>query len=579
MPLLPPTVVGPISACNSSVRVQGQNIGANVDLFESGSSSPIGGGVATWSDQAFPLNSGVQLTAGQTITATQTQDGQTSQPSSAPLQVQSNPEAVGAVALASHIYQCGQALRFFGAVPGATVQVIANGQIRGQGVSPDGTVRVILSAPTQASETLVAIQTACGITGPSLPLPQPDSAPVNSQGVLSPPTLQGALVACQTAATIKNAVDGANITITETPGSTTTQWFPLPTGLLIFPPLAPGGTVTLTQTLPGCQIGGAASGPIAVSETAAVPAPSVVGPLCAGSVFVQLTGLIPGAQVEIFQGGVSLGTGTCFGTSQYFSVPVLVHKQHIQATQQLCSNVSALSNQVKVGSATALAKPSVQKKLLQCASVVQVSKLNVGAVVYVFSKMLGAPIGIAMVTAEQMDVQVAPLLMAGDAIFARQEGCGKPSKNSASVIVAALPNQGPPALVAPIGSGSSSVFVQNVTSGARIDVYVNNQFRGTATATSATVQIDLGTPLLNVGDQVSVRETTCEGMLTGSTVIVAGCQCSQVSKTPIGASGSFLYTFNCATPIGTTVVVQIESTNDIDALQQAELGCDSAYGD
>ncbi|HEY6329120.1 MAG TPA: hypothetical protein VI756_07275 [Blastocatellia bacterium] len=166
MPLLPPTVIGPISVCNSSIRVQGQNIGATVDLFESGSSNPIGGGTATLSDQVFPLNSGLKLSAGQSITATQSQNGETSPPSPAPVAVQSATESIGTVACVSHIYQCGQALSFTGAMPGATVQVTAGGAMRGQAVSADGTAEVILSSPTQASDTLIATQIACGTIVP-----------------------------------------------------------------------------------------------------------------------------------------------------------------------------------------------------------------------------------------------------------------------------------------------------------------------------------------------------------------------------------------------------------------------------
>ncbi|HKV41109.1 MAG TPA: hypothetical protein VJX67_18020, partial [Blastocatellia bacterium] len=87
MPLLSPIVVGPISECNSTIRVRGQNIGATVQLFQSGIPTPVGEGIATWSDQPFPLKAGAQLVAGASITATQIASGETSQPSPSPIQI------------------------------------------------------------------------------------------------------------------------------------------------------------------------------------------------------------------------------------------------------------------------------------------------------------------------------------------------------------------------------------------------------------------------------------------------------------------------------------------------------------
>jgi hypothetical protein len=89
MPLLPPAVIGPLSECSSRVRVQGQLIGATVDLFAN--LVHVGSGVATWSDQVFPLGGGVTLAPGSNVTATQSQSGSVSPPSPAPVTVQKKP--------------------------------------------------------------------------------------------------------------------------------------------------------------------------------------------------------------------------------------------------------------------------------------------------------------------------------------------------------------------------------------------------------------------------------------------------------------------------------------------------------
>ncbi len=59
MALLPPAVVGPLSECSSSVRVQGQLIGATIDVYSNG--AHVATGTATWTDQAFKLLPGKTL--------------------------------------------------------------------------------------------------------------------------------------------------------------------------------------------------------------------------------------------------------------------------------------------------------------------------------------------------------------------------------------------------------------------------------------------------------------------------------------------------------------------------------------
>src|SRR5262249_28484669 len=151
---------------------------------------------------------------------------------------------------------------------------------------------------------------------------------------------------------------------------------------------------------------------IPVNPAASIPVPSVIGAVFAGDVYVGLNNLVPGAQVEIFQGGVSLGTGTCSTSTQYFAVPPLIRKQVVQATQSLCSNTSALSSPLKVKPAAAISKPKVLPKLFQCASSVMVEKLHPGALVSIYSVLLGAPIGIAQATGTEMEIRIAPLLAA-----------------------------------------------------------------------------------------------------------------------------------------------------------------------
>jgi hypothetical protein len=592
MALLAPTVVGPLSQCSPSVRVQGQMVGATVALFESGQAASIGGGVATAGDQVFPLNGGVTLAPGKTITAKQTQ-GATTSPASPGVVVQPKPATIGHVACSTHIYKCGQALWLSGMVPGATFTVKVGALLRGSGTSYDGTAQVSLTAPTGATDTLVVTQTACGTLGQPTNLPKPDPPPTiptatGDQGVLPPVTIIGPVYACQSAITMSGIVDGALVTVTEVPapGFSESAFVGGPAVTFLGAALGPPpDKVSAIQTMPGCKIEGTASTPTAVTASVPVPEPTVVGPLCAGAVNVTVKDLSPNNPVEIFQGATSVGTGTSIAPVQTFNVPALAANATITARQQLCNNWSGhpASKGVVVNPAPAtIPKPVVASPLYQCGAAVHVSALNVGAAVIVHSTLLGGAAinGPTFATSAAMDIAVSPLLMAGDKIYATQQGCGHDTQ-SADVLVLALPSPIPtPTVVSPVGSGSSSVNVKNLVAGARVNVYINGVFRGSVVTTAATATVPVTAPLLTTGDKVTVDEVTCEGTIPGSEqpTPVTGCVCKQVSKVATKPAGTFQYTFRCTTPAGTTETRVVDATSDSDALSAAELECDKQYG-
>ena len=284
MALLPPVVVGPLSECSSRVRVQGQLIGATVDIFANG--VHVGGGVATWSDQVFPLSGGATLAPGSNVTATQSLTGSVSPQSPAPVTVQKKPPTIGHVGTKTHIYVCGQCVWLDGMVPGATVQVTVGGALRGQGIADDGSSRIGLSAPTGAGDTLVAQQTACGTPGPLTHLPHPDPLPGHERQ-LSAPKVEGPLRACQRAVTVSNVTEGAEVDLTETPGFTETACFDQSSLWFPTPPLSLGANVSAIQKMPGCEIQSSPSVPVPVGPSTPVPPPTVVPPLCAGDVSVR----------------------------------------------------------------------------------------------------------------------------------------------------------------------------------------------------------------------------------------------------------------------------------------------------
>ncbi|HEV2392759.1 MAG TPA: hypothetical protein VG146_10400 [Verrucomicrobiae bacterium] len=514
MVLLPPVVVGPLSECSSRVKVQGQLIGVTVDIYSNG--AHVATGTATWTDQTFPLLPGKTLAPGAAVAATQTIGGTTSPKSSSPVTVQKKPPVIGTVAAKTHIYVCGQCLWLEGMVPGAKVEVSVGGVLRGSGIADDGSARFGLSVQTGAGDILVARQTACGTAGTPTNLPKPDALPGNQKQLMRP-VVVGPLRACQRAVTVKDVVDGAQVVLTEAPtaGFTETACFDLSELWFPTPPLKLGDQVTALQQMPRCEIKSAASAPVVVGPSTPVPVPTVVPPLCAGGVTVRLTDLLPGSPVEILQNGVSLGLGSAPASTFDFGTPALAANAMITARQELCTNWSAPSAGVNVDPHPAsLPTPVVGSPLYECGAAVHVSNLHPGATVYVFSTLLGAPIGSSVVYTTQADVPVAPLLIKGDHIFAEQKGCGLVSSKSAAVPVQPTPKLGPPVVQPPVETCMRSVTVGNVVPGAHVDLYINGGWRGSAIATATTVEIPILFGPLHVGDAVKARQMICN-MIAG----------------------------------------------------------------
>jgi hypothetical protein len=225
---------------------------------------------------------------------------------------------------------------------------------------------------------------------------------------------------------------------------------------------------------------------------------------------VRLTNLLPGSPVEIFQNATSLGLGSAPDSTFDFPVPPLAAGAIITARQELCTNWSPTSAGVKVDPHPAsLPTPVVGSPLFECGAAVHVSNLHPGATVYVFSTLLGAPIGTATVFFTQADVLVSPQLISGDHIFAVQHGCGLVSSKSTAVPVQPLAHPGVPQVQPPVETCMRTVTVGNVIPGAHVDVYVNGAWRGSAIATAPTVEVPILFGPLHVGDSVTARQIIC----------------------------------------------------------------------
>ena len=423
MALLPPRVVGPLSECSGSVRVQGQLTGSTVTVFADG--APVASGTASWSDQTFTL--GTALAPGQLVNATQTIGLETSLPSPETVQVQAKPPVVGGVGFRSHLNQCGECLWLEGLVPGAKVELRDGGTVLGSGRATTATRGCTSRPPSRSGCRSRPSRPLAGSRGSATTAP-PIDVVVEKLRVLPKPVVQTPLHECERRVTVSEVVHGATVTLLRSAGPNLQACFDLDSLWMgVNPPLALGETISARQELFGaCKLKSADADPVVVEDNTPVPAAHVKPPLCAGSTTVVVTGLIMGARVTIFADGGELGTAESPVDGSYdFLVPPLVGGTFITAIQELCGEKSGPGDGVLVDPApSSLPTPKVHEPLFECGAAVRVSNLQVGGRVYVISSMLGAPIGERTADTAEVDVPVAPLLMRNDKIFAVQRGCG-----------------------------------------------------------------------------------------------------------------------------------------------------------
>ncbi|MBA3249765.1 MAG: DUF1929 domain-containing protein [Geodermatophilaceae bacterium] len=518
MALLPPRVIGPLSECSSRVRVQGQFTGATVTVLADG--VPVGTGVASWSDDVFSLTS--PLSAGQQVAATQTVGVETSISSPETVQVQAQPPVIGPVAFRSHLNQCGECVWLEGLVPGAKVELRDGVNPLASGESYDGNARFHLGTPLAAGMDIKAQQEACGAPGVVTDGPPVDVLVEKLQS-LPTPVVDAPLHECERRVTVSNIVHGAQVTLLRSAGPNQSACFDLDSLWMgVNPPLVLGETVSARQELLGrCKLSSADAAPVMVGDNTPVPATDVVPPLCEANTTVVVSGLIMGARVTISADSAELGQAESPVDGTYdFLVPPLAGGVTITAVQELCGELSAPGVGVLVDAAPAsLPTPKVHDPLYECGAAVRVSNLHVGGRVYVYSTFLGAPIGERTVDADEVDVPVAPLLIAGDDIYAVQKGCGLVSSKSASVPVDKLERLGPPTVLSPLYSCENAVRVVDVAPGARVDVYVDGIFRGSAASGGDTVTVGVSGQL-EVGDVVTAVQRLCEDISRPSKPVV-----------------------------------------------------------
>lgn len=338
--LSPPTVDPPLYECATALTVQGFVPGATIDVYAD-STTHIGGDVsdAPWG-QSFHVNP--PLVAGQLITATQSIEGDTSQPSEA-IEVisffKNNPEGLSKPRLDTPLYDCGGAIGVRNLAKGGLLEVFADDSLVGQ-VNGCGSGQWLFVNPRFAeNQKVYTVETLCDQVSP-----KSDEAAVGPAPTSLPAPTVGEIYEEGTRAVVHNIVNGAMVKVYN--GTQQIAGHHCAGGGQIFrlnPPPNAGDTVTATQEL--CGQTSAPSDPTVVRPCSELPAP-VLHPICRGDDSVGIAGAAVDAHIRVYADGDLIADGG--GTIINLIRPV-EWGEVITATQSLGTCTSPLSAGVTVG--------------------------------------------------------------------------------------------------------------------------------------------------------------------------------------------------------------------------------------
>ena len=473
---LPPTVAGPISECNALVVLNQLRPGATVSIFADDTN--IGGGIAISRGQLFDLTA--PLTAGRLVHARQELGGEASLPM--PLQDRTQVQAAPAdmssmfVHLDTIVYRCGGCLRISSAVPGARVHVLSASVERGAATAVNGSAIIDLSSATSQGEILEIKQVACGIEGPSLPVPAENNFPGPPLQRFPRPGL-GRLRACDRGITATRVVAGARLIAVRSSGPAHFACATAGTRLTLgaTPELEEGETVSVHQEFPDCGI---TSDTIqsTVGPAAPVEAPSVFPNICAGATKVRIRNLRTGALVHIRVDGTVLGEAEASGTAQVFQLGSgLSAGSLVSAAQTICGVLSEESEAIEVASAPSeIDKPSIAGPLQECAPAVMVRELTVGAQVIIREEAGGPRSDSVFVTDDVAVIGVSPALSAGESLVASIHSCGIQRDSDPITVEELKVELRPPGITRPVFDGANSLEIVGIFAGATVEISVDD---------------------------------------------------------------------------------------------------------
>jgi hypothetical protein len=513
MPLSPPSIVAPLSACSNKVHLQGQFTNATIHIFAS--LDEVFSGTASGPDEVYTLKR--RLKAGESVFATQSWGPV---PPMETVEPEPDPAELGLVTVDTHLHACGRCAAFGDALPGAEVVVVSDsrGELGRADVDPmSGAARVAFVAPLQNGETLRGQQSICGHKGPLGSLPPPDF-PANTARVLAAPTIKDPLHACEGAVLVEGVAVGAIVRLyrdgteySSTCFDYSSIWF------RVADPLKKGEHIKVDQRFPDCELASPFSNELTVRPPEDVPQPELLGPFCKGTTRIGVSGLRYRARVRIVQTIGDFAMGLSVAEAEAWDdacdIPLIepldpVRGKYLIAVQSLCDRDSPESQRREIHALHGtLPAPWIAGPLVECSRMVRVGGIEPGARIEIFMTCAHAP-GIRRIAVRQAhtkvaDIAVTPALRRGQKAFARQIACEQ-TIDSRTLPVNATPDPTPPT----VEDCDDHLDVLGVIPGARVEVYRNGFFFKYGRSGSSEVRIPLAAPLAP-GDVIKARQTIC----------------------------------------------------------------------
>jgi hypothetical protein len=414
-------------------------------------------------------------------------------------------------------------------LPDALVQVLSNGSAVGHAssTSTPGVVWVPATVPLQPGDKITATQTyegsagyvhvTPGVASPASPSPVTVAAVPSS---LPTPVFQSLVSRCSNAVWLANLIPGATVTIDQGGPALggglvqfPAQWFSL-TGL----------EPTPGQPLQAFQAFGSHTSPIGLSadvipEVTSLPAPVLATPLRDCQTFLDLSHMVPGAEVVVVNGGFT-DTGTSPAASYTADLQPL--KTGLLTAQQYfprCEKVPR-SPVAHYGVVTEpLPAPVVGYALCPSVGQLTVGNLLPGEILTA-SAVVPGPTGFSVtelgsqgISSTSATVPLTPLPAGTVAVRLSVGLCGletepPPGYVTVPVSTSSLPI-GPPDLQAPLYDCVSQVVVTGAHPGSLLTVFSGvNALANPVVAAAGTVVIPLMAPLVT-GESVRVAQTGC----------------------------------------------------------------------
>jgi IPT/TIG domain-containing protein len=491
MNILPPRVVGPLSECSRFVIVVNANPDATVTLVITRAGAEIHAGRKTVknSKDTIPLDAGFDLVGGDVVNAMQEVAGDASVVSNDGPAVQMSVTGFDAAQVLSHLHQCARGFFLGGMRPGTAVQVLENGTVIGTGDATDGTsyVNVPDGLPRQVGgSTLVARQVICPKPPPSPPaaayvkdsgLPPVEPFPFQPGQTVPAPVIAQGLTACSRSVQVSSIIPGCDVILEAVDGSwwaslgasdQTTAWIPLPVKL------REHDQVTIRQEVARrCEVHFERKA-LVVGPQQALDTPRLAQIDCNTTPTIYGVWLKPEADVEFSV--TAAGVETIYrtvATETYGPMPAppMPVGAIVKLRQGECGVWTAWSDPQTAKAMNGPPQtPKISREIFSCQDALPIENIfPLNGSIRVVSAKHGE-LNKLPVSGNIMTVPVAPSFTGPDDVWVEHHVCGY---NVASDRKSVHPSRdvSPGTMRAPLFDGDTSVVVNGVVAGARMELW------------------------------------------------------------------------------------------------------------